>query len=207
MRGIYSLLVAFAYSFPVQLLLNNFKRNHVLLLCWIILIAMITGAVGKYLGIPYLFLDPEYLNKVNFTSFFIMGVCTAGFTMAFHITCYINDGHRFTFVGTLPRPFTKFCVNNGVIPLAFFIVYIYQIVAFQINNEYTTSWSLFTNLSGLLAGYFIMTLAFFVYFWFTNKDIFKYVVCQIDEKIKHSVKATRASAMKKLDIARKKQIR
>src|SRR5690606_16738128 len=44
-------------------------------------------------------------------------------------------------------------------------------------------------------------------FWFTNKDIFKYVVCQIDEKLKHSVKATRASAMKKLDIARKKQVR
>ena len=63
------------------------------------------------------------------TGFFIMGLCTAGFTMAFHITCYINDGHRFTFVGTLPRPFTKFCINNSVIPLIFFAVYIYQNVS------------------------------------------------------------------------------
>ena len=206
MRRIYSLFPIVAYSFPVQLLMNNIKRNHVLLLCWIILFAMITGAFGKYLGIPYLFLDPEYLNKVNFTSFFIMGVCTAGFTMAFHITCYINDGHRFTFVGTLSRPFTKFCVNNSLIPVIFLIVYIWQIISFQINNEYTTEWSLFTNLAGLLSGYLIMTSIFFVYFWFTNNDIFKYVVCRIDEKIKSNVKVTRASAMKKLDIGRKKQI-
>ena len=51
-----------------------------------------------------------------------------------------------------------------------------------------------------------MTLIFFVYFWFTNKDIFKYVICRIDEKIKQNVKVTRASALKKLDIARKKQV-
>jgi hypothetical protein len=207
MRRIYSIFPVVAYSFPVQLLLNNIKRNHVLLLCWIILFAMITGSFGKYLGIPYLFLDPEYLNKVSFTSFFILGLCTAGFTMAFHITCYINDGHRFTFVGTLPRPFTKFCFNNSLIPLIFIIVYIFQIIGFQINNEYATDWSLVFDLAGFLTGYLIMTLVFFVYFWFTNKDIFKYVVCQIDEKIKLKVKVTRASAMKKLDIARKKQIR
>ncbi|MEX1238560.1 MAG: patatin-like phospholipase family protein [Cyclobacteriaceae bacterium] len=206
MRRIYSFFSSIAYSFPVQLLLNNLKRNHVLLMCWIILFAMVTGTFGKYLGIPYLFLDPEYLNNVNFTSFFIMGACTASFTMAFHITCYINDGHRFTFLGTLPRPFTKFCFNNSVIPLLFFGLYIYQMIGFQVNNEYTTEWSLVLDLAGLLTGYLIMTLIFFVYFWFTNKDIFKYVVCRIDEKIKLKVKVTRASAMKKLDIARKKQV-
>ena len=117
MRRLYFLFPAIAYSFPVQLLLNNFRRNHVLVLCWIVLFAMITGSFGKYLGIPYLFLDPEYLNKVNFTSFFIIGLCVAGFTTAFHITCYINDGHRFSFVGTLSRPFTKFAINNSVIPI------------------------------------------------------------------------------------------
>ncbi|MEQ8359522.1 MAG: patatin-like phospholipase family protein [Cytophagales bacterium] len=48
---------------------------------------------------------------------------------------------------------------------------------------------------------------YFIYFWFTNKDIFKYVVCRLDEKLKQTVRVTRASAMKKLDIARKKQVR
>src|SRR5688572_30384084 len=196
---LYHFLVGLVYSFPIQLLLNNFRRNHVLLLCWIILFAMITGGFGKYLGIPYLFLDPEYLNQVNFTSFFIIGLTTAGFTAAFQITCYINDGHRFSFVGTLPKPFTKFWINNGIIPLAFIALYIFQIVSFQTNNQYTTTSKLTWNLSGFFIGYVVMTLIFFIYFWFTNKDIFKYVVCRIDEKIKEKVVVTRASAMKKLD--------
>ena len=82
LRRLYFFIPKLAYSFPVQLLLNNLKRNQVLLLCWIILFAMITGSFGKYIGIPYLFLDPEYLNRVNFQSFFIMGVVIAGFSTA-----------------------------------------------------------------------------------------------------------------------------
>src|SRR5919108_5041786 len=128
MRRLYLSFPLVAYSFPVQLLLNNLMRNQVLLLCWIILFAMITGSFGKYLGIPYLFLDPEYLNSVSFTSFFIIGLSVAGFTTAFHITCYINDGHRFSFVGTLSRPFTKFAINNSVIPIIFIATYIYEVI-------------------------------------------------------------------------------
>src|ERR1043165_6069682 len=163
MRRLYFLFPAILHSFPVQLLLNNLKRNLVLILCWIVLFAMITGSFGKYLGIPYLFLDPEYLNKVNFTSFFIIGLCTAGFTTAFHITCYITDGHRFSFVGSLSRPFTKFSINNSFIPILFLIAYIYQIIAFQKNNEYTTGVELALNVTGLLLGYLSMTLLFFMY--------------------------------------------
>jgi hypothetical protein len=185
--------------------LNNIRRNQVLILCWIILFAMITGSFGKYLGIPYLFLDPEYLNEVNFTSFFIMGAVTAGFTTAFHITSYINDGHRFSFVGTLSKPFTKFSINNSILPLIFLGTYLYEIIRFQLNNEYSTANDLMWQVGGLLLGYILMSLLFGIYFWLTNKDIFKYVVCRIDEKIKSNVKVTRASAMKKLDIARKKQ--
>jgi hypothetical protein len=206
-RRLFLLAPHVAYSFPIQLLLNNIKRNVVLLFCWVILFAMVTGNFGKYLGIPYLFLDPEYLNTVGFMSFFIMGVVTAGFVTAFHISCYIIDGHRFSFVGTLPRPFGKFSLNNSLIPFLFLATYIYEIIRFQINNEYTTGTGLALNLAGLLTGYILMTVLFNLYFRFTNKDIFKYVVCRIDEKIKQNVKVTRASAMKKLDIARKKQVR
>jgi hypothetical protein len=86
-------------------------------------------------------------------------------------------------------------------------MYVYQVIRFQINNQYTTSEKLIWNLSGLILGYLIMTMIFIIYFWLTNKDIFKYVVCKIDEKIKEKVQVTRASAMKKLDIARKRQVR
>ncbi|MBN8649786.1 MAG: patatin-like phospholipase family protein [Cytophagales bacterium] len=207
MRRLYFFLPKLYYSFPVQLLLNNFRRNHVLILCWIILFAMITGNFGKYLGIPYLFLDPEYLNKVSFTSFFMMGLLTAGFSMAFHITGYISDGHRFSFIGTLPSPFKKFTINNSIIPIVFLITYVYQIIGFQINNEFSSPYGLLKHLGGLFTGYAAMTALFSLYFRLTNKDIFKYVVCRIDEKIKQNVKVTRASAMKKLDIVRKKQER
>lgn len=207
LRRLYFLAPKLAYSFPVQLFLNNLKRNQVLLLCWIILFAMITGSFGKYLGIPYLFLDPEYLNKVNFRSFFIMGMVIAGFSTAFHITCYINDGHRFSFVGTLSKPFTKFVINNSFIPALFLISYLYEVISFQQNNQYITGTDLAWNIAGILVGYAVMTGMFFIYFRLTNKDIFKYVVCRIDERIKQSVKVTRASVMKKLDIARKRQER
>ena len=206
MRKLYLLAPSIFYSFPVQLLLNNIKRNHILMICWIILFAMITGNFGKYLGIPYLFLDPEYLNEVNFTSFFIMGIVAAGFITSFHITCYISDGHRFSFIGALSKPFTKFVINNSIIPAVFLVTYVYQIIGFQINNQYTTGSALSWNLFGLLCGFLFMTSLFIAYFWFTNKDIFKYVICRIDEKIKEKVKVTRASALKKLDIARKKQV-
>jgi hypothetical protein len=207
LRRLYFLAPKIAYSFPVQLFLNNLKRNQVLLLCWIVLFAMTTGSFGKYLGIPYLFLDPEYLNKVNFRSFFIMGMVIAGFSTAFHITCYINDGHRFSFVGALSRPFTKFVVNNSFIPLVFIITYLVEVISFQRNNQYITGSDLVMNVTGVLVGYAVMTGLFFTYFRLTNKDIFKYVVCRIDEKIKQRVKVTRASAMKKLDIAKKRQER
>src|SRR5215213_1308273 len=116
-KRLFNLAPRIAYSFPVQLFLNNLKRNIVLIFCWVILFAMVTGSFGKYLGIPYLFLDPEYLNHVNFRSFFIMGLASAGFVTAFHISCYIIDGHRFSFVGTLSSPFSKFALNNSLIPV------------------------------------------------------------------------------------------
>jgi hypothetical protein len=207
MKRIVAFFEGVFYFFPVQLLFSNLKRNQVLLLCWTILFMMATGSFGKYLGIPYLFLDPEYMNRVNFTSFFIMGLVIAGFTVAFHITCYISDGHRFTFIGTVARPFTKFSINNSLIPAVFLITYVAEIIAFQRNNEYSSPRLVAMDVAGFLSGFLIMTLAFFTYFWFTNKDIFRYVVCRIDEKLKQKVQVTRASAMKKLDIARKRQIR
>jgi hypothetical protein len=207
MRKLYFLTPKIFYSFPVQLLLVHIKRNQILVLIWIILLAMITGNFGKYLGIPYLFLDPEYLNKVNFTSFFIMGVMMSGLATAFHITCYINDGHRFSFVGALQKPFSKFSLNNSVLPMSFFIIYIIQLTTFQINNEFLSPGEIALNLTGLLTGYFTFGSLLYFYFVMTQKDIFKYMVCKLDEKLKQNVRVTRASVIRKLDIARKKQVR
>ncbi|MDX1627963.1 MAG: patatin-like phospholipase family protein, partial [Fulvivirga sp.] len=170
------------------------------------LFAIISGNFGNYLGIPYLFLDPVYLNEVNFKSFFIIGIVLAGFSIAFHITTYITDAHRFSFLGTIEKPFTTFSFNNSLIPFTFLFYYVICIIRYQVTNEYSTYGKLLGDISGLLCGYVLMTLLMFAYFWFTNNDIFKYVVCKVDEKLKQNIKATRASAMKKLNIARQKQV-
>ena len=120
------------YSLPIRLLISQIKRSHILLLSWFLMFAVVTNQLGKYLGIPSLFLDPEYLNKVNFLSFFIMGIVVAGFTTAFHITCYIVDGYRYNFLGSLKKPFAKFSINNSIIPLIFLFVYLINIIRYQI---------------------------------------------------------------------------
>lgn len=178
-----------------------------MLLAWLILIAMVTGNFGKYLGIPYLFLDPEYQNEVDLLSFFIVGITTAGFAAAFNITTYITEGHRFAFLGALPRPFTKFALNNSIIPLVYILIYVFQLTAFHFNNYPDDLPGYFLKLSGYFSGLFAFTALLFTYFYFTQKDIFRYVVCKLDEKIKHTVPIARSSAIRKLDIARKKQER
>lgn len=195
------------YSFPVQLLMSHLKRNQLMVLGWIILIAMVTGNFGKYLGIPYLFLDPEYMDQVGFLSFFILGAVTAGYAAAWNITGYITEGHRFAFLGALARPFTKFALNNSLLPLTFICIFVFQVVGFQINNEYSGAGHLMRCLSGFFSGLLALTALLYTYFHFTQKDIFRYVVCRLDEKLKRTVPVTRASALRKLDIARKKQIR
>ena len=65
---------SFVYSFPIQLLILNFKKNQILLAIWAILFGFITQSVGRMMGIPYLFLDPEYLNVTNCKGFFILGL-------------------------------------------------------------------------------------------------------------------------------------
>ncbi len=115
---------SFIYSFPVQLVFHHIRRNLALVILWILFIATLGGGIGKIYGIHYLYLDPEYMNKVGFWSFFLVGLAFGNFTMAYHITCYILDSHRFTFVGILERPFAKFSVNNSLIPLIAFVVYV-----------------------------------------------------------------------------------
>jgi hypothetical protein len=204
LRNIFSIIL---YSFPVQLVLTHLKRNQLMIVAWLVMTAMVTGNFGKYLGIPYLFLDPEYRDKVNFLSFFILGVSTAGFAAAFNITTYITEGHRFSFIGALPRPFTKFALNNSILPLLFILIYVFQLTAFHINNDQADSILLFLKLAGYFSGLFVFTVLLYTYFHFTQKDIFRYVVCKLDEKLKHTVPMARSSALKKLDIARKKQER
>lgn len=172
------------YSFPVQLVFHHVKKNLALIAIWIIFIALISGGIGKIYGIHYLFLDPEYLNQVNFKSFFLVGMAFGNLMMAFHITCYILDSHRFTFVGILERPFAKFTLNNSFIPVVILAIYLIQIIRFQLNNEFSSGLNVFFNILGLLSGVLLMTSLFFLYFRFTNKDIFRFLAGSVDKRLR-----------------------
>lgn len=167
------ILNAIIYSFPVRLLLVHVKHNQFLLLYWVMLFSIVDGRFGKALGIPFLFLDPIYMGDVGFWGFLIIGVALAGFSMAFNITSYILDGFRFPFLGTLPRPFAHYCLNNALIPLVFLIFYVQRVITFQLNVELYEGSQIAMGLLGLVSGYIAMLSLQFIYFTQTNRDIQK----------------------------------
>ncbi len=192
------------YSLPVQLVFHHIKKNISLLIVWILFISSVFGGLGRIYGIHFLFLDPEYINEVNFLSFFLVGLAFGNLAMAFHITCYILDSHQFSFLGVLERPFAKFTINNSIVPLISLLLYIGAIVNFQLHNEFSTKTNLLLNLVGLLSGITIMSLFYFGYFKFTNKDIFKFLAGSVDKRLRKS-KISKSRVMKRLKETRQEK--
>jgi hypothetical protein len=160
------------YFFPIQLLWVQFKKNHIILFFWFILFGYVSGQLAAKYGVPYLFLFPEYLGKVNFTSHLLLGFSCGGFIMAFNISAYIINGFRFPFLATLSRPFVKFCYNNFILPFVFIAVYLYQLYHFQTTIELEPQRQVLINILGFLSGNTIFILLSFLYFLTTNKNIF-----------------------------------
>jgi len=166
-------LSRFIFSFPIQFVVLLFKKNHFLLLYWVALFYFVLGSSAQKFGIPYLFLDPEYLGKVSFWAFFIMGFSTGSFIMVYNIASYIVNAHRFPFIATLSRPFLKYCLNNFIVPLLFVLVYLARLISFQIHDEYQGAFPLILDTLGFIAGLLIIILLTLTYFFRTNQDIIK----------------------------------
>lgn len=160
------------YSFQVQLLLMHLKKHQILLLMWVLLFLVVTGNFGKLYGVPYLFLDPEYLGKVDYLSFSLVGAAFGGFLMTWNITTYILESARFPFLAAFERPFAVYVFNNSLIPLAFFICYFIAAVQFQANSEFAQSKSILLDMAGFVSGMVIIIFIASVYFQTTNKNIF-----------------------------------
>ncbi len=163
------------FFFPFQLLFVHFKRNQILLLFWVILIAIINNDIAVSYGIPLLFHVPEYLGKVNFWSYFILGNLIGSFIIAYNISSYIVNAYLFPFIITTPHPFAKYTLNNFIIPLIFIILYIYKSAEIQANSEFLTSRQISYNIAGFLSGITLFIGLSFSYFFSTNKDIFKFI--------------------------------
>lgn len=186
-QKIRSFLNQLVHALPIQLVFHNVKKNLALLSVWIIIVAAFSGGLGKVYGIHYLFLNPEYLGRVSFWSFFFVGLSFGNLVAAWNITTYILDSHRFRFIGILERPFTKFAINNGVIPLVVLLTYLTMVIKFQFNNELAEKWEILLYLIGFLTGLIALQIITILYFRLTNKDIFKYLTGTVDKTLRKSL--------------------
>lgn len=162
------------YSFSVQLLLLHLRSNLLLLSLWVILLMMMSGSLGRRLGLQYLFLDPEYLGEVNFLSFYIVGLALGGFFMSWNLTTYLLTAQYFPFLASLTRPFAKFSINNLLLPLAFGGFYLLLIGYFQDHYQEMSMAQNAWHLLALALGCITLVVGYSIYFTFTNRDISYY---------------------------------
>ncbi len=161
------------YFFPVQLIFVHLKNNPILTAIWFLILGICTRLVSEKYGIPFLFLTPEYLGDVSFISYLIVGFSFGGFLMAFNISSYITNGHRFPFIATLSKPFLKYTLNNFFWTGSLLIVYLISSFRFLITEEGYGVLESIIFLSGFLLGVALMFGINFLYFTRTNKDVEK----------------------------------
>lgn len=166
-------LARLIYFFPFQLVWLQLKKNHLLLIFWVILFGFAAKAFAVKFGVPNLLLFPEYLGHSGVWAFMILGFSLGGFIMAFNIYTYILHAFRFPFLATISRPFAKFCINNFILPVAFNVVYCLNSADFQKTSEFLTGWEITLNLLSFVFGQALFILFSLAYFFGTNKDIFK----------------------------------
>ncbi len=148
------------------------KKNFYYILIWLIFFGFITHSIGAKYGVPYLFLYPEYLNKVNFLSYLLLGFSCGGLIMAYNISSYVINSFRFPFLATLERPFFVYFINNLPIPLAFIITYIFAVFHFRINDNVPTS-LIALHLTGFLIGVLNFMIITIFYFYLFDKNVFR----------------------------------
>lgn len=161
------------FFFPFQLLVLHFKKNHVMLLCWLLLFGYVLQGIGLKYGIPYLFLYPEYFGAANAWSFLLLGFALGGFITAFNLFSYTLHAFRFPFVATLARPFLKFNLNNAIIPAVFVLTYLWASARLQYYKELVPAWDVVVHLAAFLAGIGSFLLIALLYFTRTNTDVHK----------------------------------
>lgn len=176
------------------------------MLLWILLYGIIVGDMGASIGIPSLFLDPEYLNEVNFMSCFIMGFTWGTFSMSYHIVAYILDAPQFSFTGLLRRPFTKFFINNSLLPFFITVVYVKEMLSYQLSYAQNTPEEITERVLGLVLGIIIASVLAFFYFVSTNQDIFKLLAKEVDKRLRKT-KVMRVNVLGRIKESRQRNVR
>lgn len=187
------------YSFPIQLLILHINKHLFVLLFWIFLFASVLQLFGNSYGVPLLFLDPEYVGHVNFLSFLIVGFTMGGFIMAWNMSFYILNGYRFQFLASFNNSFAHFCYNNSIIPIAFTILYIVQIVKFQYVEGLFSAGKITVHILALLVGNMLMIIASSVFFMLFDQDI-ELFFKRIKDRAKNSLLAKKLNLFKSTEL-------
>ncbi|MEL6720444.1 MAG: patatin-like phospholipase family protein, partial [Bacteroidota bacterium] len=82
--------------------------------------------------------------------------------------------HRFPFLACLARPFTKYSINNFILPLFFILLMLFLHVRFEIQEERFSYETTIYNCLGFLFGLITLVLLLIAYFIYTNKNIFAF---------------------------------
>jgi hypothetical protein len=158
--------------FPIQLLFLHLRKNLFGLAVWAVLFAFVGGLSSRF-GVPQLFLSPEYMGRVDNISFLILGIGLGGFITAYNLYSYVLLGPHIPFLGTCKRPLVVFSLNNLIIPLTFIVYYLSEAYKFQRINELKEVYDVFLEFVYLFIGIFLFVFIAFLYFFKTNKNIFK----------------------------------
>jgi hypothetical protein len=157
-----------------------------MMLYWVLLIGFITETIANRFGIPFLFLDPEYRGQVGIYSFFLMGLSTGSFIMAFNISSFILNSFRFPFLATLSKTFFNYVHNNFIIPTFFVLLYCFQIFSFQYYSQLKTPLEITLDIAAFLIGTMAVVTLTLRYFMVTNKDIKKLFGVQDSDQVQLS---------------------
>jgi hypothetical protein len=152
-------------------LILNIKKQHILLILWVIFFLVVTNRLFSLYGIAYLFLDPEYLGEGGYLSFALVGIGFGAFIITWNLVLYKLNSFRFPFLATLRWPLATFAINNSIIPVAFIGTYIYCVVSYQWQYEFLHATDILLDIAGFLAGLIFMVVINAAYFQIANKDI------------------------------------
>jgi hypothetical protein len=166
-------LLGIWHSFPVQLIFLHFRKYQLLLLFWFFLASAVSGGLMNSFGADSLFLAPEYMGDVNFLSAFFVGLAYGGFIMSWNIATFILFSNYFKFLATSSKPFLKYCLNNGGVPLLFLINYFIQLFRFDAIKELMNTGEILLIAAGFLTGLILFIGFSFLYFYGTERAILK----------------------------------
>ena len=164
------------YSFPVQLLILHFRKHQVLLIFWLMIASTIDSGFMKSFGADALFFVPEYLGNVNALSAATVGIAMGVFFMSWNITTFILHTHRFKFLATASKPFLKYCINNGILPLCFLVFYLVKSIQFNMHKELLSFGEEAALVLGFLGGFIFLTVISFAFFFGADRTILRTII-------------------------------